>query len=63
MVEFDAEAMAAAIESLQRVMVRLERDMEQLKAATPKAQWAAFKALEFENIESDRRNSECFSDD
>jgi hypothetical protein len=59
MAEFEVAAMAASIEALQRVMVRLQADMEQLKAATPKAQWAAYKALE---LESDRRDSEFTND-
>lgn len=62
MADRDAEGVVAAIEALQRCLVRLEADVEQLKAATPKAQWAAFRALELENMECDRRNAECFSD-
>jgi hypothetical protein len=59
----DVAAMQASIEALQRVMVRLEADMLELKAATPKAQWQMFRALELENVDCDRRNAECFSDE
>ena len=61
--DFDVAAMAASIEALQRSMVRLQHEMLELKAATPKAQWAAFRALELDNLDCDRRNAECFSDD
>jgi hypothetical protein len=53
---------AAMLESIQRCLVRLENDMLELKAATPKAQWQMFKALENDQVESDRRDAEFIND-
>lgn len=56
---FDVAEMAASIEALQRCLVRLEADMEQLKAVTPEARFRMFKVLE---VESERRDSEFTHD-
>jgi hypothetical protein len=58
MVELDVVEMAAAIEALQRVMVRLENDMLLLKAATPEARFKMFGALQSVELESDKRDAE-----
>ena len=56
----DIEGMKAAIGSLQRVVVRLEADMLELKAVTPEARFRMFKVLE---TESERRDAELFAND
>jgi len=57
--EFDVADMAASIQALQRVVVRLEADMLALKAVTPEARFKMYKVLE---VESERRDCEFIND-